>query len=135
MPRIPTDFIVPPGKNIKITTYDTNAWVMRFRALGTVNPRQPESIDAIEYICQFTKGELFLLREVYRHTEEDNSLTLRPKSYAPADQAKLRKATPLWKKKGLLVSIKREYYMVNPWFLLPRQEQVKAMDYWKALNP
>ena len=128
-----TDILVPNGKNIKISTYDSNAWVMRFRALGIVNSRQPESIDAIEYICEFTKSELFLLREVYRHTEDNNRLTLRPKSYTSAEQAKLKMATRLWIKKRLLKRLKREYYMVNPWFLPPRDEQLAAMDRWKAL--
>ena len=57
------------------------------------------------------------------------------KNLSPEEQEKLKKAIPLWIEKGLLVGIKREYYMVNPWFLTPpKQEQVRAMDYWKALN-
>ena len=133
MQRIPTEIVVPDGKSIRVSTYNSNTWVMRFRALGIKNSRQPESIDAIEYICKFTKSELFLFREVYRHTEEDNSLTLRPKSYTPAEQAMLKIARPLWIKKKLLKRLKREYYIVSPWFLPPRQEQQKVMDYWGAI--
>ena len=120
---------------ITFTAFKRATWYMHFRAFGTTNFKDPESINAVDYISEFSKAELFLFREVCKHTEEDSRLTLRPKLYTAADQAKLKKARPLWIKKGLLVGIKREYYMVNPWFLIPpKQEQVKAMDYWKALN-
>ena len=64
------------------------------RQKGEIYPYNSHSVSAA-----FTRAcELFLLRVVYGLTEEDNSLTLRPKSYAPADQAKLKKAIPLWKR-------------------------------------
>jgi len=120
---------------VQIKTYKRGSWIINFRPLGIVNSRQPESMDSFEYICEFTKGELFLLREVYRHTDKDNNcLTLRLKTYTSADQAKLKNVIPLWIKKGLLKRIKQEYYMVNPWFLPPREEHMKAMNCWKALK-
>lgn len=135
MRTICTTTEVEDDEDILITTRKSSGWIMHFRPLGVVNYRQPESIDALEYICGFTKGELFLLKQVYGHIDDNNRLTLRPKSYAPAEWAKLKKAIPLWRKKGLLVRLKREYYMINPWFLIPaKQEQVKATDYWKALK-
>jgi hypothetical protein len=92
-------------------------------------------LDALEYICEFKKHELFLLQQVYRHIDDNNRLTLRPKSYPSAEWAKLKRAIPLWKKRGLLISLKREYYIVNPWFLIPpKKEQLSAMDFWRALK-
>lgn len=135
MQRIPTDIHLEKGKGIKITTFDPALWHMRFRAFGDKKYSDPESINAVDYISEFTKAELFLFREVCEHTEKNSKLTLRPKSYTPAAQARLKKAIPLWIKRRLLVRIKREYYMVNPWFLTPpKDEQVTAMDYWRALN-
>lgn len=121
---------------ITFTASKRASWYMHFRAFGASNSRAPESINAVDYISKFSKPELFLLSEACQHTEKDSSLTLRPKSYAAANKAKLKKAIPLWIKKGLLVRIKREYYMVNPWFLIPpKQEQVNAMDDWRVLKP
>ena len=135
MRRIPTEIYVEDDEEIRITTYKSSGWIMHFRPLGVVNSSQPESINAVNYISEFTKAELFLFRVAFNHKDENNKLTLRLKSFSPAEQAKLKKAIQHWIKKGLLVRTKREYYMVNPWFLIPpKQEQVKAMDYWKALN-
>ena len=135
MQRIPTDFLIGDGKRLRITTYESSSWIMHFQPFGVVNSRQPESINAVNYISEFTKAELFLFRVVFDHKDENNKLTLRLRLFSPAEQAKLKKAIQHWIKKALLVRIKREYYMVNPWFLTPpKQEQVKAMDFWKALN-
>lgn len=121
---------------ITFTASKRASWYMHFRAFGAFNSKDPESMNSVNHIAEFSKAELFLYREVCGRTGENSRLTLRPKSYTPAEQAKLKKATPLWIKKGLLKRIKREYYMVNPWFLIPpKQEQVKAMDYWRALKP
>lgn len=131
---IPANIHVSEGRDVRISSIGPNKWCMHFRAFGVENPRQPESIDAAEYICSFTKSELFLFQQVYKHTKESNNLTLRPKSYSPAELAKLRTAIPLWIEKGLLKRIKREYYMVNPWFLPPRSEQLAEMDRWRVLK-
>ena len=136
MSTLPTSFKMEKDTEITFTASKRASWYMHFRAFGAFNSKDPESINAVDYISEFSKAELFLFREVCRRTEEDSRLTLRPKSYTKADQARLKKANSLWIKKGLLVRIKREYYMVNPWFLIPpKQEQVNAMDDWKALNP
>jgi len=132
---IPANIHLEGGKKVQITTIETQGWYINFRAFGAFNPSKPDSINAIDYISKFTKAELFLFYEVDRHTEENSTLTLRPKSYSPAEQAKLKKAIPLWIKKGLLVRIKREYYVVNPWFLVPpKKEQLDAINRWKELN-
>ena len=126
---------VEDGEEIRITTHKSSRWIMHFRPLGIVNSRQPESINAVNCISEFTKAELLLFRVVSDLKDENNKLTLRLKSFSPADQAKLKKAIQHWIKKGLLVRTKREYYMVNPWFLIPpKQEQLNAMDYWRALK-
>jgi hypothetical protein len=136
MSTIPTSFKMDKDTEITFTATKRASWYMHFRAFGAFNSKDPESINAVNYIADFSKAELFLFREVCRHTEENSRLTLRPKSYTTAEQARLKVAIPLWIEKGLLIRIKREYYMVNPWFLIPpKQEQVKAMDDWKALKP
>jgi hypothetical protein len=133
---ITTDIHVPEGKEAIISMVDARRWVIPFKPLGKRNHREPETIEAVEYISKFSKSELFLLQEVYRHIDDDCTLTLRPGSYSSADRARLKRAIPLWKKKELLVSIKRERYMVNPWFLVPpKQEQMNAVSLWRLLNP
>jgi hypothetical protein len=135
MQTIPTHINVD-GSGIKITPIKPTAWLMHFRAIGVENPKRAESINAIEYICKFSKGELYLLLEISKLVEEDNSLTLRPKSFDQAAWGRLKRAISLWIKKRLLVRIKREHYMVNPWFLIPaKDEQSNAMNRWKALVP
>ena len=135
MQTIPTQIHLEDGKAVKLVPVNSTGWCMRFQAIGDYSPRQPESISATEYISEFSKAELFLFREVSKHVEGNNKLTLRPSSYTPAEQAKLKLAIPLWIKKGLLIRIKREYYLVNPWFLVPTiDEQVNVMNYWKVLN-
>jgi len=131
---IPANIFVTEGRDLRISSVAPNKWCMHFRPFGVVNVRQPESLDAAEHISAFNKAELFLFLEVYKQTEENNNLTLRPKSYSPAELAKLRTAIPLWIEKGLLKRIKREYYMVNPWFLPPRSEQLAEMDRWRVLK-
>ena len=133
---VTTDIHVPEGKEAMISMVDAKRWIMPFRPVGKRTLWQPESIEAIEYICKFNKDELFLLREVYKSADEDSTLTLRPKSYEPADRAKLKRAIPLWIKKELLVRLKRERYMVNPWFLVPpKHEQFSAESLWRMHNP
>jgi hypothetical protein len=134
MQKIPANIHLEDGKEVRITTQSKD-WFMYFRPVGIDNSRQPESIDAIDYICEFTKAELFLLQIVKDHKAENNTITIRPKSYTPADKAKLKKSIPLWIKKRLLIRTKREHYMVNPWFFVPpKEEQRKAMDQWSNLK-
>jgi len=133
--RIPTDILLEKDRVLKITTIESEGWYINFRAFGAYNSRKPESIDAVEYISEFTKAELFLFRTVCEHTAKNCTITLRPRSFSPAEQAKLKKAIPLWIKKRLLKRIKREYYVVNPWFLVPpKKEHLKVMRQWSELN-
>ena len=133
---ITADIHVPNGKKASISLVDDKPWIIPFKPLGKRIDREPETIEAVEYISKFSKSELFLLQEVYRHVDDDCTLTLRPGTYSSADRAKLKRAIPLWKKKELLVSIKRERYMVNPWFLVPpKREQFRAVSHWRLANP
>ncbi len=126
---------LPDDKVISYSIKDKKPWRMRFRPLGTINWNHTESIEALDYICDFNKGELALLRVVSKKIEQDYRFNLRLKDYPKPERARLKRAIPLWIEKGILLRIKHEFYMVNPWFLIPpKQEQVKAMDYWKALN-
>ena len=134
MQTIPANFQIEDGKQLNVSITDSKRWVINFVPLGSCNPRQPESLDAIDLICEFTTAESFLLKVVKQQKEDDNTLTIRRKSFSLSDQAKLKTAIPSWIKKGLLVRTKREYYMVNPWFWPPRQEQLRVIDHWKALN-
>jgi hypothetical protein len=133
---VTADIHVPIGKKANISLVDEKPWFIPFKPLGKRIDREPESIEAIEYISKFSKGELFLFQEVCKQVDDDCTLTLRPGTYSSADRAKLKRAIPLWKKKELLVSIKREHYMVNPWFLVPpKHKQFKAMTLWRLRNP
>lgn len=125
---------VEDGKFVKITTHDVGRWIIPFRPLGRFNPKESRSIEAIDYIRQFNTAELFLLGEVDKHLDDDSKVTLRVKAYSTADQARLKRAIPLWIDKKLLKRIKRERYMVNPWFLVPpKDEQAAAVGYWSSL--
>lgn len=133
---ITTDIHVPEGKEAIISMVDARRWVIPFKPLGKRIDRDPETIEAVEHICKFNRDELYLLEQVNRHVDDDSRLTLRPSSYTPADQARLKRAVRLWIKKELLVRLKRERYMVNPWFLVPpKHEQLSAVNLWRVHNP
>ena len=133
---ITTDIHVPEGKEARISMVDAKRWIIPFKPFGKRIDNQPETIEAFEYICDFNKAEQFLLQEVCGLVDDDCTLTLRPGSYTPANRAKLKRAIPLWIEKELLVRLKRERYMVNPWFLVPpKVEQFKAVSLWRLRNP
>lgn len=133
---ITTDIHVPEGKKANISLVDEERWIIPFRPIGKRIDREPESIEAIEYISNFNKAELFLLQQAYKLVDDDCSLTLRPGSYTPAERAKLKRAIPLWIEKELLVRLRRERYMVNPWFLVPpKNYQFRAVSHWRMENP
>ena len=133
---ITTDIHVPEGKEAKISLVDAKRWIIPFRPIGKRVEGPIETINAIDYICKFNKDELFLLQEVYKFIDDDCKLTLRPGSYTPANRARLKRAIPAWIEKELLVRLKRERYMVNPWFLVPpKDEQFSAVNLWRVHNP
>ena len=133
--KVTTQTDLPEDKIVNVSIKDKQPWYMHFRAYGTFNPKQPESVEALEYICQFSKCELAFLREVYGQIDPDRRLVLRLGVYSPAKQAKFKKAIQLWIKKGLMVRIKKQHYMVNPWFLIPPKElQLETMNRWRELN-
>lgn len=135
MSSIPTNIHIDNDTELTFTTQKRSPWLMRFRAFGALNYKEPYSLSAVDYISEFSKPELFLFREVCKHTENHCRLTLRPRLYSTADKAKLKTAIRLWIKKKLLVRTKREHYMVNPFFLIPsKAEQRTAIQDWKTLN-
>jgi len=135
MQTIPANIDLTDGKAVKIIPYEQGRWYINFRALGAFDPCKPDSLCAIQYIARFSKPELFLFNEVCKHTEENSRLTLRRGSYNSPDQERLRVAIRKWIDKNLMQRIKREHYMVNPWFLVPpKEQQLDAINRWKALK-
>ena len=133
---IPASFEIGANEELVVTTNKRSPWIVPFKPFGATNPRLPESIDAVSYIAEFSKAELFLFQEVMCHKHNNNDVRIRKKAYATDAQAKLKKAIPIWKRKGLLIQYKREHYMINPWFVVPQQKELhlETINRWKKLK-
>jgi len=109
-------------------------WVFSFRPIGEKNMRKPDSLDALGFICKFTKGELFLLEIVKNRTKGDNTITVKTSSFSSGEKQKVATAIRSWIKKGLIKRIIKENYMINPHFIVPPKKfQEPALDQWNSL--
>ena len=94
-------------------------WLVPFTPIGKAIMQNPDSIDALELICSFNKGELALLKVLKDGLDRYHQVTIQKSNLSLGDNRKLTQAIKSFIKKGLLKRIRREVYMVNPFFLVP----------------
>lgn len=109
--------------------------IFYFRPMGAINSRDPESIDAIDEMSHFNKSELFLLKIVSEKVSSRNRIIITKSRYTKNEQVKLSAGIKSWMGKGLMKRIKREHYIVSPYFFTPAKEQHQVVsDAWKYLE-
>lgn len=115
-------------EDVIIRKIKKDKWIFPFTPLGKKSMRDTNSLDAVDTITFFTKGELLLLREVKNNINKLHEVKLNSPDRCIAT------AIRSWIKKGLIKRIKREHYIVNPYFITPSLEyQQTIKDKWLTL--
>jgi len=111
-------------------------WLFHYRAIGATNMLDSLSIDAIECIAEFNKGELCLLKHVKRNIAVDNKVVIKLSTLPIKEKPKVQPAIKRWLDKHLWVRITQEHYLVNPYFFTPeRKYHESTLQYWDELKP
>ncbi len=121
------------GDLVQTNIVKKQSWLFPFTPIGKRSMKNPESIDALDVICNFDKSELFVLSLVKARISPSHEVTLNRSSLSEGEQRKLQKGVKSFLDKTLMIRLKREHYMVNPYFLTPPlalQESIKAA--WEA---
>jgi hypothetical protein len=122
-------------EHVAVNVQSKASWLFPFRPLGKLPMHsKPDHVDALAEICKFSKAELFLLDIVREHLEPNNFIKITKAKYTQSVQQKVSLAISTWIKKGLIKRVKREQYLVNPYFLVPaldKQDLVKK--HWETL--
>ena len=103
-------------------------WLFPFQGMGKLSVKNIDTLDSLEIISHFTKGELTLLREVKNNIDHYHRVTLEHSSRS------LSTAIRQWLSKGLIKRIRREHYMVSPYFFTPAIDlHEKMLEHWEKL--
>ena len=106
-----------------------------YRGIGIKDMKFPDSIDTLDEISKFTKPELVLLHITNEKLIGDTlQMCIIKKDYPIKEQRQLTLAIKTWIKKGFLKRIRREHYMINPYFITPNVGRHEIlMDTWNNL--
>ena len=109
-----------------------------FRMLGKLGYSQVRggsSMDACEMMLEFSKPESWLMKIILRDGDDSTlQVVIRGKSLSTSERQKLSKGYKLLRGKDIIRRIKREYYMVNPMFLVPAKHRVALLCRYKSLK-
>ena len=110
--------------------------IFYFKPIGIKFMTDPQSIDSLDTISMFNKGELKLLNIVNKEFIPKNlQIYIIKKKFTAPTQRILTSAINSWIKKGLLKRIQKEKYMISPYFFTPLpSEQGIIYDVWKSLK-
>ncbi len=105
---------------------------IKFNLIGKVDHRNSDSIDGRMAYTQSTKSELFVLELVdERMCKSSNRITILMKGFNKSEKERIKTGTRKLIQRGLLIRIKKEHYMVSPWFFVPqRTDQSEALHQW-----
>lgn len=97
------------------------------------------SMNLIQLMADLTKPEqvmIKLLEKAYDPWDEIalNCVRLPTVSLTSTEQQYIKKAYKLLEAKGMVKRIKREFYMINPYLMLPSVGQVEANALWDSLT-
>lgn len=133
-----TELAVNISKDETLVIYkkDKTKYIVPFQPIGERNVKKPYSMNGLDIVCEFNKGELFLLKIVKDGMDQNHIVKIKKSDYSPTDQRKITQAIKSFMKKELIHRTKREHYFVNPWFLAPRsaEDQQKITTAWLELN-
>lgn len=136
MSNFEIDLKLASSEEVYITTKSKGRCEIKFNLIGKVDYRSPDSIDGRKAYTQSTKSELFVLELVDKYMcTSTNTVTIRLKEFNKSEKDRIKTGTRKLIDRGLLFRIKREYYMVSPWFFVPqRTDQPEALLRWNKLN-
>ncbi len=127
---------IASNEELNITRKTKGRCEINFNLIGKGDHRKPDSINGRTAYTQSTKSELFVLELVDKYMcTSTNTVTIRLKDFNKAEKERIKTGTRKLIDRGLLFRIKREYYMVSPWFFVPQRiDQPEALLRWNKLN-
>ena len=122
-------------EGIALTKYKKSQWLFPFTPIGKLSMRNPECIDALDIICNFTKHELTLLLKVKQEITPHHKVIIIKNNLTSKENRQLTSAIHLWIKKGILKREKKEHCLVNPYFLVysKTDDQLLIKQEWDNL--
>ena len=126
---------IPEDKVLSLSTSRKSKWVFPFTPIGTISMKNPNTLDALDIICRFNTGQLFLLKLIKENISKTNEVTISKAKLSLTDQRKITSAMQSFIKMHLAVRLKREHYLVNPYFLIPYVDYHQVvLDAWEEAN-
>lgn len=126
---------IPEDKVLSLSTSKKSKWLFPFTPVGKISMKNPNTLDALDIICKFNVGQLFLLKIIKDNIDKTNEVTISKSGMSLAVQRKVTSAMQSFIKMNLAVRIKREHYLINPYFLIPYVDYHQViLDKWEELN-
>ena len=92
-------------------------------------------VDAMKEILKFNKGEQWMMGIIFEDGENHNlQCVIRGKALSKTDKNKLSVAYKSLREKDIIRRVKREYYMVNPTFLVPSKDRESLYEFYNTLT-
>lgn len=132
MPSDTANVQISADEQVTINIRPKERYTIMFNRIGSITPRQSDSIDGDLAYTRSTKQELFFL-EIARSLmdSETNTFRIHMSAYSTTDKARIKLGANKLIKRNLLVRLKREYYMINPWFFVPLvKHQSDILSQW-----
>ena len=138
MDKFEADVKLASNEALIISRKPKGRYKIKFNLIGKVddwNP-DPDSIDGRKAYTQSTKSELYLLELVGEGMcKSSNRIRIPMKDFNITEKERIKTGTRKLIQRGLLIRIKREHYMVSPWFFVPQQtDQLEALLQWNKLK-
>ena len=136
MANFETDLKIASNEEVTITCKPKGRYEIKFDLIGKVDHRNSDSIDGRMSYTQSSKSELFVLELVDKcMCKSTNSVRIPMKDFNKSEKERIKTGTHKLIDRGLLFRIKREHYMVSPWFFVPqRTDQPEALLHWNKLK-
>jgi hypothetical protein len=128
-----TTLTILSSEEITVTSKPKGKVLITFNLIGKKDGRNLESIDGRKAYTQSTKSELFVLELVDELMDKTtNIVRISLKAHNKTEKERIKTGTRKLIARGLLIRIKREHYMVNPWFFVPqRNDQAPILLEWR----
>ena len=109
-----------------------------FRMVGSLGYSQIKgatTMDSIKLMMDFNANEAWLMNQI-KDLGEGTTLVavIRGKTLTPVEKKKLSLAYKTLRQKDIIRRVKREYYMVNPMFWVPRTNREALTDTYNSLK-
>lgn len=117
---------IDDDEELRVTTRKRDKWLIPFTPIGNKTMNE-NTLDALDVICSFSPAELYALKQVKDKINTEHEVRITKKGYTSANQQKLVKGLKGLIERGLIYRLRREHYIVNPFFLVPRVDRQAAL--------